>query len=286
MLSALSRLEEWDRLSSEEKREVAKDVEQRLPLFRKILSQEEQEFLKESTEEEDEEKEELRKEYPIVFQDLRVFRVGDQEHEIAAFSFLQTTTLLLVPGGRNVSLGYDAGMYDDFPSQEDIDTYSNQQYGMDWPPLSEMIEQVVSSKRSVTLDPFLIDASPNISDLDGYEALEKAVEDSGWALPSDDEWEWAYRGGTALFYPCGNKFGKIEHSAFGFEPPESTYNTEVTNSGRVSKGGDGGACECGGYTGIVWELIHACSYTTPQELSDYHDDLYYRRVYRLSTLPD
>jgi len=142
----------------------------------------------------------------------------------------------------------------------------------------------MSKERVVTLSSFLIDSSPNFSDLDGYKELTEVMEDSGWSLPSDDEWEWAYRGGTRLVYPCGNTYGKIEHSAFGFKPPSSTYDTEVTASGRASKGGDGGVCECGGYDGFVWELIHACAYTTLLESTDCPNEMYYRRVYRIPAL--
>jgi len=134
MLTSLSSLEEWDRLSSDETREV----ERGLPLFRKILSSDEKEFLEEESrdkkdDDEDEatvkEKEELRRRQPVIFRGLQVFCAGDQEHEIATFSFSEEKTpmLLLIPGG-NISLGYSSGMYEDFPSQEDSDHYNQTEH--------------------------------------------------------------------------------------------------------------------------------------------------------------
>lgn len=317
MVSSLWSLEEWDRLSSDEKQKVARDVEQRLPLFREFLLEEgsssDDEDSNNKTVARGSEKEELHKgRRPIVFRGLKEFSAGDQKHEIATFSFSTTTTvedettvheknenetddnnnetstiLLLIPGGKNVRLGYDPEMYEGFPSRNDLERYEKEYVqNMGFEPLSEIIEQSMSRERTVTLSPFLIDASSRIvHDHNCYEDLVESIKDSGWSLPSDEEWEWAYRGGTTLVYPWGSNtfeqgFNDVDRSAFGFEFPTSTYNTEFTDDdGFARRGGDGGVCECGGYTDFIWELIHACAHVSP--IPD-PDATHYRRVYRIT----
>ena len=329
LLSSLNDIREWDKLSSEQKRQVALEVEQMLPRFGNVLSEDETELVMQQQSSDDEsepdrlEREALLGRYPVVFRKLGKFRAGDQEHEIAMFvvqddddntnddgtgasnsdtnddkhSNNSTTVaagqsepsyLLLIPGGVEVELGYEYGMYDNhdtnFPSQQDrLEYQENYERALQWRPLPDFMADCMTSHSHTTLGPYLLDQKATESDYNSMgDGLDEAMKRAGWSLPTSDEWEWAYRGGTALAFPSGNEYDMdLTHNGFGMAPPESTYNVEMTEDGTL-RGGDGGVCECGGYSGVAWLVLQACAFSPSSELDLCESTVYYRRCHRLS----
>eukprot|EP00525_Craspedostauros_australis_P007478 CAMPEP_0198127400 /NCGR_PEP_ID=MMETSP1442-20131203/47043_1 /TAXON_ID= /ORGANISM="Craspedostauros australis, Strain CCMP3328" /LENGTH=299 /DNA_ID=CAMNT_0043787367 /DNA_START=33 /DNA_END=929 /DNA_ORIENTATION=+ len=267
-------VEDWDALDKVQKTQVATCIQKylcKVKLRRLIEESEDEESHDEAQgrpdasgnqdEDDDEAKDPTHsrcKTTPIVFQGIRSFTCGDQTHDIATFQF-DDRTMLLIPGGRSLQLGYD-GSTDPFPSQAEREEYEEEyvkKYGFD--PIEDHLSNVLSCAHCVNeIQPYLIDQESERMSEEPDTVRELVKRTGCWALPTESEWEWAYRGGTKCAFPMGNAFtGFVEPNnpspcpdhytnAFGFVPPQSTYDVEMVHDEMITRGGDGGVCECGG----------------------------------------
>lgn len=283
-LSALLNLVEWDGLSKAEKIKIGREVERKFLAdrrFRPISSDDD------SDDNDDEASTNGDIGSPVVFHGLETFSCGpEHQHDICTFRYLDgdgqestSTTMLLIPGGQEIPLGFHLTT-----GQKLVETWSsaseyNSKYVGEWgfPPLEDMLSDQLRCSRIETIPPFLVDQKASTIEVASEEELESRL--NGWSLSTSDEWEWAYRGGSTKIFPWGDSMESHAASAFGFHFPTSTYNTEICEDMISKRGGDGGVCECGGYTGLPWQLIHACAYesTSAGETEGWH----FRKVIRL-----
>lgn len=201
----------------------------------------------------------------ISFHDLERFSFGDNCHDIGVFKF-EEERFLLIPGGK-VSLGFDPDT-SQFPSDEWRAAWRTQYE--EFPPLDEELIRCMIPHHTVTLNAFLIEAEsrvPEVSqpDCPFHDEVELLLDGTQWRLPTRDEWEYAYRGGSHSFFPWGNDpYPDLDISsptnAFGFVFPQSSYYWEFVRNPRIMVGGDGGCTQCGGWGPLAESIIDACAY--------------------------
>ncbi|KQO17254.1 hypothetical protein [Paenibacillus sp. Leaf72] len=140
------------------------------------------------------------------------------------------------------------------------------------------------------------------------DSVAEQIEQSGFSLPTEDEWEYLYGGGCRTLYPWGDSFDygmKLRHfeelaegesrpydlelpNAFGICFSGDPYQYEMTlkDAEFFPKGGDGGSLVCGGTGPVVGYLpAAAVYYRDPNAFElDFEDiigNLRFRRIIRL-----
>ena len=175
--------------------------------------------------------------------------------------------LVLIPGGR-VDLGWDGRTLA-------LDPVRRAEWEADADfdgSFESFLRTFLGSARTVSISPFLIEPiAVSISELgidpygdDPETALRQAIEDSGFRLPTNDEWEVAMRAGAATLFPWGEAWPEgagpttaeahrgstaflsiMEPNALGIALRTSSYETEVVAERDWLRAGDGGTAVCG-----------------------------------------
>lgn len=280
MHPSLWNLEAWDALSEHEMRAVALEVEAVLGPVRGLEHWGEPALMR------------------FALHDIAPFACGDQARSMARF-VLGTQEqgggrlFCLVPGGQ-VELGLRQDST--FPNEEHKRDYESLIALGFWPPLQEFLAQTTTPPRSVELEPFLIEAQGLNEESWGWAEVRDALRGSGLRLPSGDEWERAYAGGTRELLPWGslekhdeapwdaegglhNGFGlRLEHKKFGF------YYHELSSQSGMVRGGDGGCAACGGYRGKCLDIIESAPWAFPYD-GEMFENGHFRRAISVPTAP-
>jgi hypothetical protein len=179
----------------------------------------------------------------------------------------------LIPGGT-VALGFDLDTWQPTPEQTaDYAESLDQGFGYG-PDLRAHLAQVLSPRRSVTLDTVLMAVEDkHLTELPAD--MPAALAARGVRMPSSDEWEHACGAGAATLFrwgndcpldriPYGDRTGPHnELSAFGLRIAYDTYSTELTSDVTAVHGGDGGESVCGGYGRLLAWLPLATANRNP-----------------------
>jgi hypothetical protein len=254
---------------------------------------------------------------PWQFREVRLCQGGQNSHYIAFFDW-NGNAFALIPGGE-ATLGYDR----DNPfvlneeQREDweqcIESYGNAKF-------EEVIDEVMTPLRTVTIEPFLIEVeakefgligSPNEEPTFQYIIREKGksirhayftrrqtlqlISQDGFRFPTSDEWEYACAAGTRTLWHWGNEYPlhcypneckdwdlNIKPNAFGLYIATDTYGWEFCAEPEIMRGGDGGGARCGGDGPIVWFcLASAFVPWEPNSDTEEHDRVHLRRVYSI-----
>ncbi|MGW7440375.1 hypothetical protein [Streptomyces sp. NPDC054849] len=179
----------------------------------------------------------------------------------------------LIPGGT-VFLGFDPGGWQPTPEQA-ADYAESLEQGFGYgPDLHAPLAQVLSPRRSVTLDAVLMA-------VEGEELSEAPADMTavlaarGLRMPSSDEWEHACGAGADTLFrwgddcpldriPYGHHTGpQNELNAFGLRIAHDTYTAELTSDVGAVHGGDGGESVCGGYGSLLAWLPLATAQRNP-----------------------
>jgi hypothetical protein len=260
MHSALHDLSLWDNLKGEERQQIAVSVAEQMAPRREF---------------------ERGKLLFFRWEAMRRHAFGDQEHSIAHFRFggADGAEFLLIPGST-IQLGYDRDSKV-FPTEDDLASWQSY-LDFDFPALRQFLDGCMTPLRQVSLLPFLIEAEA-VELEDGcpdHGEFEEFLAECGFRLPSSDEWEFAYSGGTRCIFPWGNRSSRPDGfsevpNALGFVPPSSSYCWELSSTPLLMRGGDGGVATCGGWGGLAEAITRACAYfDRPDETNLAH----FRRV--------
>lgn len=109
----------------------------------------------------------------------------------------------------------------------------------------------------------------------------------GLRLPTSDEWEWAYSGGTRQLFPWGGMDdaapwigNKSLVNTWGLTLTQAAtnfYYFELVDEADVLRGGDGGCSQCGGFGGPASRLPEACAWEWKSS-ADAYEMMFFRRV--------
>ena len=219
----------------------------------------------------------------VTFRHLKRFSLEANSHEIGVFDHAGSS-FLLIPGAT-FTLGFDSKT-NAFPSEKLREAWRTEyQEPHGFQSLDEELQDVFSPQKQITLNPYLIEAEPRLPEIEGtdcpfHEDVESSLRGTPWRLPSRDEWEYAYRGGSASVFPWGDdpvltSLLTIRSNAFGFTFPESLYHYEFVGDPTIMVGGDGGVTHCGGWGRLAESIVEACAYVDKNEAEPYR--AHYRR---------
>jgi hypothetical protein len=157
----------------------------------------------------------------------------------------------------------------------------------------EFLRYYLGPARTVAVSSFLIETSAvSISDLgvDSYgedpeTALRAVIEENGFRLPTNDEWEVAMRAGVSTLFAWGDTWpdgagpthgdhtrrtstfdAHMKANALGIVPRTNPYETEVVAERDWLRGGDGGVAICGGRPSPEAWYSFALAFQLPREL--------------------
>jgi hypothetical protein len=257
-LQASLMLDQWDRFSRAECEKVARDLEGELPAsFR--------------------------------FHKVETCTLGDQKHHVAFFEWAGSphayyhAFFVLIPGSE-ATLGYDRD-HPFIPTQQQKKSWEKetQQTGLFNDTLDGFLDQVMTSLRRVTIQPFLLETlatplelPPTYEETLGpkggwtkqvapisYEQTLHNISRQGFRFPTSDEWEYACASGARTLFRWGNatpdstvprlgnrKAGEwdfhLQQNAFGLFIARSPYDWEFCDEREIIRGGDGGSALHGG----------------------------------------
>lgn len=118
--------------------------------------------------------------------------------------------------------------------------------------------------------------------------------ESGFALPTENEWEYLRGGGKKTLFPWGNNVEVAElqdtPNHFGITIAFDPYKFELVDSECIFKGGDGGCFTCGGFGSIIANLPTATfyrGYDSENDILEYKENISgdytcYRRIFRIT----
>jgi len=247
---------------------------------------------------------------------LERFSLGDASHHIAMFKHLASkSAFALIPAGA-VTLGWDRAPLDlSAETQEALVTAFEEAWG-GGESLEDVIDDVITPSRTVTLTPFLLEVSPKpatdylAEDIYDYEEPEgddgpddiyraeiaRVLATDGFRLPTSDEWEHACRAGSSSFFRWGSEWppgdplatdfeSYKQANGFGLRFTSSPYQVECVE-GDCFRDGDGGSSVCGGDPEpYVWHTL-ASAYAYPMEraeecLPETYEEAQVRRLFPL-----
>ncbi|MBD3352339.1 MAG: SUMF1/EgtB/PvdO family nonheme iron enzyme [Candidatus Lokiarchaeota archaeon] len=273
MRNELYNLKDWDALSREEKGKIVVDMVKN-------------------------------NEIPLKIKDLRLlsFRAGSQEHDIPILNSSEGF-FALIPGIQNIELGQDRNI---LQSTDDmIEEYKQSAEEYELPDYQKFLELSLKKPYKTKIKPFIIECVAReaglkkISDekterggmmtfkngktirkdtTGTYEIntrtfaqIAKYLEETPFSLPTEEQWEYACRGGVKTLFKWGNTCPTdgypidrttfnlhLQPNAFGLDITRNPYNWELTETGSFV-GGDGGSAICGGTGFFLGWFQLACS---------------------------
>ncbi|MFD3456644.1 hypothetical protein ACFWVC_31280 [Streptomyces sp. NPDC058691] len=197
----------------------------------------------------------------------RVAAVAAVEHLAAPLHRVrierQAQEFALIPGGT-VTVGFDLDSWQPTPEQSADYADSLEQGFGHGPDLRAHLAEVLSPRRTVTLDTVLMAVEDEyLTELP--EDMPAVLAARGLRIPTPDEWEHACGAGAGTLFhwgddcpldriPYGDRTGPQHRlSAFGLRIAHDTYRAELTTERTAVHGGDGGESVCGGYgTLLAW----------------------------------
>ncbi|AFZ09971.1 hypothetical protein Osc7112_5760 [Oscillatoria nigro-viridis PCC 7112] len=304
-------LQEWQKLSEEQKNRYSQELAAHLP-------------------------------QSVIFKGLRFYPDGGPELSIAIFEY-EGALFSLMPGGE-VQIGCEAGNFR--PTDEQIESFqrSAEEFGFDR-DIYSYVQSVTTPPRKVIVPPLMVETKPtiiglelisleelkiqnllknnpdcraarivNCSDLkpdssygfkrcqdgsiEAWQILRKTYEDiqaelasEGLRLLTFDEWEYACgAGSTTLFrwgdfcpddcypgdcYPDDISDWKLhlQPNLFGLHIAQDPYDREIISKKLYFRGGDGGCTICGGSGFFLGWLTLATAYGEADALRYFDEDL-------------
>ena len=240
----------------------------------------------------------------FVFRSIFDYSQAGRAHSVLVFTWnLMAFNLLF---GGEVTLGYDPLLAS--PTEAARESWLEETFG-DYitSSLDEFLARVMSPVRTVTLKPFLVQAIPirlgandpviirGSQSFITHQEVMASVASEGFALPSQDEWEYANAAESRTLFrwgndcPLGEDEGPIQMqkwdvhrrpNAFGLTFASDPYLAEYCQTFGILCGGDGGtALHSGAGTFMEW-LPLASAYQEPWRAA--LSRAYCRRVLHIS----
>lgn len=312
-------LQEWQKLSEEQKYRYSEELAAHLP-------------------------------QSVIFKGLRFYPDGGPELSIAIFEY-GGALFSLMPGGE-VQIGCEAGNFRPTDGQIESFQKSAQEYGIDR-DIYSYVQSVTTPPRKVTFSPMLVEIQPTKIGLEAISSDEPKIQKllkefpehqsvtrdcrsalqpdnsygfqrcqdgsieawpivrkthadieaelaaEGMRLLTFDEWEYACgAGSTTLFrwgdfcpsdgYPDDNEADwklHLQPNLFGLHIAQNPYDCEIISDKHTVRGGDGGCTICGGTGFFLGWLTLATAYWEPDLLEWFARDIRGHLMRRVIPLP-
>jgi hypothetical protein len=230
------------------------------------------------------------------FDRLTTFTLGDQSHEIPLFHY-DNRKFSLVPGRTIALLGYDR--FNPFqPNEHQLRDWQivQSEFGC---TIDDYLDDNLTPFRRVRILPLLVEAIARSFEYEqngdeqteGYARVQSLFE-SGFRLPTTDEWEYLCSGGARTLFRWGNDCPVSQsnrdnqftahkrQNAFGITVNSSTYDSELCQ-GKKIRGGDGGGSVCGGIGRLItWFPLASSFQVSDVELNGWWiDNVFARRIW-------